>query len=160
MFSPQELPWLEIATAISCLSVTFRLSIDVIYDAIDDDYRLLITDVANGSSYSTYSHHLKSDFDNLSVLDGLVLMDSRRIVLSLSVVRPIIRLLHASHSGINKTLPLARGLYYWPERFSCFLSVRIVLELGEVLCFYLGPTSPLSVPAQCATQTQLAHLHL
>ena len=29
-------------------------------------------------------------------------------------VKPILQLLHASHSGMNKTLVLARSLYYWP----------------------------------------------
>ena len=41
------------------------------------------------------------------------ILDSRRIVLSLPAVKLIIRLLHASHSGINKMLSLARVLYFW-----------------------------------------------
>ena len=51
---------------------------------------------------------------SLSVSDGLILLDTRRIVLPLPAVKPVLRLLHASHSGINKTLVLARGLYFWP----------------------------------------------
>ena len=41
---------------------------------------------------------------SLSVSDGLVLLNSRRIVLPLPAVKPVLQLLHASHSGINKTL--------------------------------------------------------
>ena len=41
-------------------------------------------------------------------------MDSKRIVLPLPSVTPILKLLHSSHSGITKTTSLARGLYFWP----------------------------------------------
>ena len=114
LFSPQDLPDLEIDTAITCLSATSSSSLDIIYSAIDDDYRLLLSDVKNNSNFSKYSVHLKSDFDSLSISDDLVLLDSRRIVLPLPAIRPILNLLHTSHSGVNKTIVLARGLYYWP----------------------------------------------
>ena len=68
----------------------------------------------NASKFSKYSANLKSDFDCLSISDNLVLLDSRRIVLPISAIRPILNLLHTSHSGVNKTIALARGLYYWP----------------------------------------------
>ena len=44
LFSPQDLPDLEIDTAITCLSATSSSSLDIIYSAIDDDYRLLLSD--------------------------------------------------------------------------------------------------------------------
>ena len=101
-------------TAISCLSQTSHPSIDLIYGSINDDYRLLIEDVKNGSSNSVYSQSLKGLLDILSISDGLVLMDSKRIVLPLPAVKPILKLLHSSHSGITKSTNLARGLYFWP----------------------------------------------
>ena len=52
---------------------------------------------------------------SLSVSDGLVFLDSRRITLPTPAVKPVLHLLHVSHSGINKTILLARGLYYWPS---------------------------------------------
>ena len=52
--------------------------------------------------------------DVLSVSDNLVLLDSRRIVLPLLTVKPVLELLHSSHSGMTKTTNLARGLYFWP----------------------------------------------
>ena len=72
LFSPQDLPGLEIDTAITCLSATSSSSLDIIYSAIDDDYRLLLSDVKNNSNFSKYSVHLKSDFDCLSISDDLV----------------------------------------------------------------------------------------
>ena len=108
------MPGLEIDTAISCLSQTSQPSINIVYNAVDDDYRQLVQDVINNTSLSKYSQHLKGSFDSLSVLDNLVLLDSRRIVLPLSAVKPVLRLLHASHSGITKKSNLAKGLYYWP----------------------------------------------
>ena len=59
-------------------------------------------------------HITPASFNILSLSDGLVLMDSKRIVLPLPSVKPILKLLHASHSGITKTTSLARGLYFWP----------------------------------------------
>ena len=93
---------------------TSHPSMPVISRTVDDDYRALIQDVLHGTSTSSYARSLKSDRASLSVSDGLVLLDSCRIVLPASAVRPVLQLLHASHSGINKTIVLARGLYYWP----------------------------------------------
>ena len=45
LFVPEELPDLEIDTAISCLVKTSQPSMNVVYAAIDDDYRKLIQDV-------------------------------------------------------------------------------------------------------------------
>ena len=83
LFELEDLPGLEINTAISCLSQTSHPSIRVIYNTIDDDYRQLIKDVQNGSSVSLYSRALKGNFESLSIMDDLVSLDSRRIVLPL-----------------------------------------------------------------------------
>ena len=114
LFAAKDLPGLEIDTAKTCLSITLSASLDVIFSAIDNDYRLLLSDVPNGTNHSNYSSFLKSDFDSLSTSDVLVLLDSSRIVLPLGAVKPILQLLQAIHSGMNKTLVLARSLYYWP----------------------------------------------
>ena len=67
LFDAKDLPGLEIDTAITCLSATSSASLDIIYSAIDEDYRLLISDVANGTQYSVYSSSLKSDINSLSL---------------------------------------------------------------------------------------------
>ena len=114
LFAPEELSGLEINTAISCLSQTCHPTINLIYNSIDDDYRLLLDNIKNETSLSTYSQSLKGYLNILSLSDGLVLMDSKRIVLPLPSVKPILKLLHTSHSGVTKTTSLARGLYFWP----------------------------------------------
>ena len=103
LFAPKELPDLEIDTAISCLAKTSQPSLNIVYAAIDDDYKKLIMDVKNNTCVSTYSRALKGNMDDLSVSDGLVLLDSCRIVLPLSAIKPVLKLLHSSHSGITKT---------------------------------------------------------
>ena len=67
LFAAKDLPGLEIDTAITCLSATSSASLDIIYSSIDEDYRLLLTDINNGTQHSTYSTSLKSDFDSLSL---------------------------------------------------------------------------------------------
>ena len=114
LFAPEELPGLDIDTAISCLSQTSHPSIRLIYDSVDDDYRLLLKDVKNVSTLSSYSQALKGSLDILSVSEDLVLLDSSRIVFPLSAAKPILELLHSSYSGASKTTNLARGLYFWP----------------------------------------------
>ena len=114
LFAPEEHPSLEIDTAISCLMQTSHPTMDLIYKSIDDDYRLLLEDVKNETCFSTYAQSLKAYFNILSLSDGLILMDSKRIMLSLPSVKPILKLLHTSHSGVFKTTNLARGLYFWP----------------------------------------------
>ena len=55
LFAAEDLPGLEIDTAISCLSQTSQTSIRIIYDAIDDYYKQIITDVLNNTHVSYYS---------------------------------------------------------------------------------------------------------
>ena len=76
LFAAKGLPGLEIDTAITCLSATSSASLDIIYSSIDEDYRLLQSDVNNGTQHSAYSTSLKSDLDSLSSSDSLVLLDS------------------------------------------------------------------------------------
>ena len=116
------------------------------YNAVDDDYRLLVQDVLNNTSLSLYSQHLKGSFDSLSVMDNLVLLDSRRIVLPLPAVKPVLRLLHASHSGISKTTNLAKGLYYWPGMSNDIKQlVSCCVECTKV--FPSLPSNPMTSPS-------------
>ena len=67
LFTPGDMPGLEIDTAILCLSQTSQPAIRLIYDTIDDDYRQLVEDVKNGTNISMYSQSLKGSFEILSV---------------------------------------------------------------------------------------------
>ena len=59
LFAPEEHSGLEINTAISCLAQTSHPMMDLIYNSVDDDYRLLLTDVRNNTFVSTYAQSLK-----------------------------------------------------------------------------------------------------
>ena len=101
LFDAKELPGLEIDTAITCLSATSSASLDIIYSSIDEDYHHLLSDVDNGTQHSAYCSSLKSDLDSLSSSDGLVLLDSRRIVLPMGAIKPILHLLHRDEQDHN-----------------------------------------------------------
>ena len=135
------MPGLEIDTAISCLSQTSQPSMNVIFNAVDDDYKQFIQDVIQNTSYSNYSKSLRGSFDSLSVLDNLVLLDSRRIVLPLSAVKPVLRLLHASHSGITKTTMLAKALYFWPGMSNDIKQlISCCVQCAKVCLLYTSPS--------------------
>ena len=99
LFAPEELPGLDIDIAMSYLAKTLQPSLNIVYAAVDDDYRKLIEDVKCNTSLSTYSRSLKGSMDVLSVSDNLLLLESCRIVLPLPAVKPVLKLLHSSHSG-------------------------------------------------------------
>ena len=57
---------------------------------------------------------LKGIRDQLSVTEGVILLDAKRIVVPRAAVKSILARLHAGHPGINKSLQLAQKLFYWP----------------------------------------------
>ena len=78
-----------------CLVHPFlQLAIRLIYDAVDDNYCQLVEDVKSGTAVSTYPQFHKGSLEILPILDNLVLLDSRRIVLPLPAVKPILKLLN------------------------------------------------------------------
>ena len=147
LFAPQEQLDLKIDTAITCLAATSHPSMAIISRAVDKDYRALVEDVLHGTSTSSYSRCLKSDMASLSVSDGLVLLDSCRIILPIAAVEPVLQLLHASHSGINKTILLTRGLYYWPGMINDIK--QLVSSCQECSRLLQSPQTPL--PATSGT---------
>ena len=78
------------------------------------DYVLIKNDILNGTMNSQYSIQLKAVSDNFSVDGELLYLDAKQIVMSLKGVKPILKLLHLSHVGVNKTYNMARSLCYWP----------------------------------------------
>jgi len=62
------------------------------------------------------SSPFKNVIDNLSVSrEGLILLDSHRIVVPFPCRPVILDGLHASHQGYEKTKKWAQSLYYWPN---------------------------------------------
>ena len=51
---------------------------------------------------------------SVSVMDGLLVVDSSRLVVPPQVKKVVLSLLHQSHCGISKSYEQARQLYYWP----------------------------------------------
>ena len=156
LFAPEELPGLEIDTAISCLLQTSQPSLQIIYDAIDEDYLQLIEDIKSGTSFSTYHRALKRNHDILSLSDNLVLFDSCRIVLSLRAVKLVLRLLHSSHSSITKTTQLARGLYFWPGMTN---AIKQLVSTCED-CTRVLPSQPSNLSEYARAHAERTHSQL
>ena len=86
LFKPGDHPDLEVDTAISCLTMTKDPSINIITDNLNDDYQLRVPDLIDGTSNSKYLQCLSGLKDRLSVSDNIILLDSKRIVVSLSLI--------------------------------------------------------------------------
>ena len=71
-------------------------------------------DFANSSLHSSVKHFKKLK-DQLSVEDGLILLDSYKIVIPQAKCREVLAKLHSSHQGIERTKKRARQTIYWPE---------------------------------------------
>ena len=60
-----------------------------------------------------------SVWDRLGTLDNrdstLLTLDIKRLVVPVQARRKILKILHYSHQGINKTYAAARTRYYWPS---------------------------------------------
>ena len=94
LFKPEEHPDLKVDTALSCLTMTKDPSINIITDNISDDYRLCVDDLLHGTSNSKFLQCLSGLKDRLSVSEGIILLDSKRIVVPSASVPPLLRRLH------------------------------------------------------------------
>lgn len=89
----------------------------------DDAYNSVVDAVRRDANPSNLPHNhagraYAGVWDNLSLVgadDGaLLLYDGHRIVVPLGARRQLLARLHTAHQGRNKTLKLAKDLYYWP----------------------------------------------
>jgi hypothetical protein len=88
--------------------------------AEEEDYKRIIEAVSNGvSTMSIADCHpaaaLRSEWDYLSVINGLVVHDCKRIVIPRRARNATLQVLHRSHAGVAKTAEAARQLYFWPK---------------------------------------------
>ena len=86
--------------------------------AVDEELKILKETILKGwPETRSQCHEATRPYWNyrelLSVLDGLILKD-RRIVVPRKLRSEMLRRLHTSHLGIEKTLSLARDLVFWP----------------------------------------------
>jgi hypothetical protein len=94
---------------------------DILREAAEEeDYKRIIKAVSNGvSTKSIADCHpvapLRSEWDYLSVINGLVVHDCKRIVIPRGARNATLQVLHRSHAGVAKTAEAARQLYFWPK---------------------------------------------
>ena len=143
LFAPVHLDDMYIDTARTCLvsaECTKKGEFTTILDSMDSDYIMLRNDIINQTCESRYAGQLKAIFDDLSVDGELVYLDARRIVMPLKGVKPILKLLHVSHVGVNKTYNLARSIYYWPGMLN---DIKQMID-GCEACHSTRPAQPVN----------------
>ena len=120
----------------------------------------LKNDVLNGTMHSRYATQMKAVFDHLSVDGELVYLDAMRIIIPLKGVKSILKLLHVSHGGVNKTYNLARSLYYGPGMLN---DIKQLME-GYEACSKSRPSQPNNVrstePPSSSLGLPLSHVGL
>ena len=64
-------------------------------------------DIIEDTVTSRLSQQLKNVKGDISIREGLILLDARRIALPKPGIKPILARLHVKHAGQEKTLTLA-----------------------------------------------------
>jgi hypothetical protein len=91
---------------------------DILRKAAEEkDYKRIIEAVSNGvSTKSIADCHpaaaLRSEWDYLSVINGLVVHNCKRIVIPRAARDATLQVLHRSHAGVAKTAEAAKQLYF------------------------------------------------
>ena len=74
LFKPEDHPDLEVDTALYCLTMTKDPSISIITDNMNQDYKLCVHDLIDGTNNSKYLQCLSGLKDRLSVSDNMILL--------------------------------------------------------------------------------------
>jgi hypothetical protein len=111
----------EVETVL-CFSINPTQGIhDILHKAAgEEDYKRILEAVTNGVSVKSISDRhpsaeLRSEWDFLSVINGLVLHNCKRIVISSGARKATLQVLHRPHAGVAKTAEAAKQLYFWPK---------------------------------------------
>jgi hypothetical protein len=111
----------EVKTVL-CFSINPTQGIhDILHKAAgEEDYKQILEAVTNGVSVKSISDRhpsaaLRSEWDFLSVINGLVLHNCKRIVISSGARKATLQVLHRPHAGVAKTAEAAKQLYFWPK---------------------------------------------
>jgi hypothetical protein len=85
--------------------------------AEEEDYKRILEAVSNGVSTKAITNchpaaALRSEWDYLSVINGFVVQDCKRIVIPRGAQEATLQVLHRSHAGVAKTAEAAKQLYF------------------------------------------------
>jgi hypothetical protein len=88
--------------------------------AAEEDYKGILEAVNNGASVKSIADRhpaaaLRSEWDYLSVINGLFVHDCKRIVIPRGARDATLQVLHRSHAGVAKRAETAKQLYFWPK---------------------------------------------
>ena len=85
----------------------------------NDSYKSLVSSIKDSDKTipnTNIARQFQKDFHKFSIsneIDNLILINSSKIVIPDNYINQIISFLHKSHNGYEKTLKLAKDLYYW-----------------------------------------------
>ena len=111
IFSGTDKLNIQIDMALAYLIATRDPALNIVHEAIDQDYQQCMADIIEDTVISRLSQ-LKSVKGDISLKDGLILLDSRRVILPIPAIKPILARLHIGHAGQEKTITLANQLYF------------------------------------------------
>ena len=93
---------IQVDTALAHLITTQDPALKIVYESIVNDYKQCMEDILGDTSTSHLSHYLKSNKGEISIQDGLILLDAKRIFLPKLAIKPVVSCLHISHAGQEK----------------------------------------------------------
>jgi hypothetical protein len=94
---------------------------DILREAAgEEDYKQILEAVTNGVSVKSIADchpaaALRSEWDYMSVINGLVVHDCKIIVIPRGARDATLQVLHRSHAGLAKTAEAAKQLYFGPK---------------------------------------------
>ena len=111
----------EMVNTTLCYSIASDPILEPLYKSAleDNDYQRTIQALLDGKSPKNLplDHPTKlyqNVWDDISIMDGLLILGSQKIIIPQNGRDGILKALHIPHCGINKTKEQARQLYYWP----------------------------------------------
>jgi hypothetical protein len=123
-----------------------------IYDAAvaDPIYQSIVTAIKRGKLLSKLQKghpgkSYKSVGDQISILyDAVLVIGATQIIIPMKLRPQLLKQVHVTHAGINRTCELARKHYFWPG-----MSTDIAAMINDCdKCQYLRP-SQAAEPLQC-----------
>jgi hypothetical protein len=105
-----------------CFAINLTQGIhDILHEAAgEEDYKRILKAVTNSVSVKSIANchlaaALRSEWDYLSVINGLIVHDCKRIVIPRGARDAMLQVLHRPHAGVAKTAEVAKQLYFWPK---------------------------------------------